>query len=144
MSPSIWLGGAHVSSVPGNMSRYLNNTIHNNVLYFSSMLSKCGIAPSRRSSSPYKISYKNRTGLPNIFNFLSYVILDSLMDASGNLYLTSIMLASRFFWIYVMCTELVTLIVSPMYNVCGAHRRQNRFCLCLTSAVVHSKTYAHS
>ena len=141
---SFWLGGARVGSVPGNMSQYLHNTVHNDVLYFSSMLSKCGIAPSGRSPSPYKISYKNKMGLPDVFNYLSYIILDPLMDPSGNLYLTSIMLAGRFFWIHIMCSTSVTHIVSPMYNVCGASRRWNRFCSCLLSAVVRSKTYVHS
>ena len=66
MSPSFQLGGARVGSVPGNMSQYLHNTIHNYVLYFSSTLRKCEIAPSRGSLSPFKISYKNRMG-PDIF-----------------------------------------------------------------------------
>ena len=142
-SPSFWLGGACVGSVPGNTSWYLHNTVCNGVLYFSSTLSKCGIAPSGRSPSPYKISYKNKMGLPDVFNYLSYIILDPLMDPSGNSYLTSITLAGRFFWICIMCSTSVTCIVSPMYNVCGASRRQNRFCSCLLSAVVHSKTYVH-
>ena len=54
--------------------QYLHNTIHNDVLYFSSTLSKCGIAPSGRSLSPYKISYKNRMGLPDVFNYLLYIM----------------------------------------------------------------------
>ena len=66
------------------------------------------------------------------------------MVPSGNSYLTSMILAGRFFWIHVMGTELVTLIVSPMYNIYGAHRRWNRFCLCFPSAVVRSKTFVHS
>ena len=143
MSPSFQLGGTRVGSVLGNMSQYLHNTVCNNVLYFSSTLSKYGITPSGRSLSPYKISYKNRTGLPDVFNYLSYIMLDPLMDPSGNSYLTSITLASRFFWIRIMCSTSVTHIVSPMYNVCGASRRWNRFCSCLPSAVVRSKTYAH-
>ena len=98
-SPSFWLGGARVGSVPGNTLQYLHNTIRNDVLYFSSTLSKCGIAPSGRSLSPYKISYKNRMGLLDVFNCLSYVILEPLIVPSGNSYLTSIMLAGRFFWI---------------------------------------------
>ena len=97
MSPSFWLGGAYVGSVSENISQYLHNTICNDVLYFSSTLSKYGIAPSGRSLSPYKISYKNRTGLPDVFDDLSYVMWDPLMDPSGNLYCTSIMLVSRFF-----------------------------------------------
>ena len=44
ISPSFQLGGARVGSVPGNTLQYLHNIIHNNVLYFSSTLSKCGIA----------------------------------------------------------------------------------------------------
>ena len=142
MSPSFWLGGAHVGSVPGNTSRYLHNTLHNDVLYFLSTLSKCGIAPSGRSPSQYKISYKNKTGLPDVFNYLLCVILDPLMDPSGNLYLTSITLAGRFFWIRIMCSTSVTYIVSPMYNICGASSRWNKFCLCLPSSMVCSKTYA--
>ena len=57
MSASFLLGGARVGSVPGNTSQYLHNTVRNNVLYFSSTLSKCGAAPSRSSLPPYKISY---------------------------------------------------------------------------------------
>ena len=49
------------------MVQYLHNTVCNDILYFLSTLSKCGIAPSGRSLSPYKISYKNRTGLPDVF-----------------------------------------------------------------------------
>ena len=97
ISPSFWLGGARVGSVPGNTSQYLHNTIHNNVLYFSSTLSKCGIAPSGRSLSPYKISYKNKTGLPDVFNCFLYIILEPLIVPSGNSYLTSMTLAGRFF-----------------------------------------------
>ena len=89
ISPSFWLGGARVGSVPGNTSWYLNNTVYNNILYFLSTLSKCGIAPSGRSLSPYKISYKNRMGLPKVFNYLSYIILEPLIVPSGNSYLTS-------------------------------------------------------
>ena len=140
-SPSFQLGGACVGNAPGNMTWYLHNTVCNDVLYFSSTLSNCGIAPSERSLFPYKISYKNRMGLLHVFNYLSYVMWDPLMDPYGKLYRTSITLVSKFFWIRVMCTELVTLIVSPMFNVCGAHRRWNRFCLCLPSAVIHSNTY---
>ena len=97
MSPSFQLGGACVGSMPGNTSQYLHNTVCNDVLYFSSILSKCRIAPSGRSLSPYKISYKNRMGLPDVFNYLLYIILELLIDPSGNLYLTSITLATRFF-----------------------------------------------
>ena len=56
-------------------------------------------------------------GLPDVFNYLSYVIFEQLIVQSGNSYRTSIMLAGRFSWICIMCTELVTLIVSPMYSV---------------------------
>ena len=51
-SPRFWLGGARVGSMPANMSQYLYNTVGNDVLYFSSTLSKCGIAPFGRSLSP--------------------------------------------------------------------------------------------
>ena len=97
MSPSFQLGGARVGSVPGNMTQYLHNTVCNNVLYFSSILSKCGIAPSGSSLSPYKISYKNRMGLPDVFNCLLYIILEPLIVLSGNSYLTNMMLVGRFF-----------------------------------------------
>ena len=142
ISPSFLLGGARVGSVSGNTSQYLHNTICNNVLYFSSIFSKHGIAPSRRSLSPYKICYKNRMGLPDVFNCLLYIILEPLIVPSGNLYLTSIMLAGRLFWIHVICTKSVTLIISLMY-IWGASRRWNRFCWCPPSAVVCSKTYAY-
>ena len=62
----------------------------------------------------------------------------------GNLYHTSIMLSIRFFWIYFMCTELVTLIVSPMYTIHSASRMWNRFYSCLPSPVIYNKTYVHS
>ena len=74
MSPSFWLGGACVGNAPGNTLQYLYNTIRNDVLYFSSTFSKYGITPSRRSLSPYKIPYKNRMGLPEVSNYLSYVM----------------------------------------------------------------------
>ena len=64
MSPSFQLGGAHVGNAPGNTMWYSHNIVCNDVLYFSSTFSKCGIAPFGRSLSPHKISYKNRTGLP--------------------------------------------------------------------------------
>ena len=138
-SPSFRLGGARVGSVPGNISWYLHNTIHKSVLYFSSRLSKCGIAPSGRSPSPYKISYENKTGLSDVFYYLLYVILNPLMDPSGNSNLTSITLAGRFFWICIMCSTSVTRIISMIYNICGASSRQNRFCSCFPLAVVFSK-----
>ena len=141
-SPSFRLGGACMGNFPGKMSLYLHNMVWNNVLYFSSTLNKCGIALCGRSLSPYKISYKNRTGLLDAFNYLSYAMWDPLMDLSGNLYCSSITLVGRFFWIRIMCTESVTLIVNPMYNIRGAHRRQNRFCLSLPSAVICNNTYA--
>ena len=56
ISPSFQLGGARVGNAPGNTLQYLHNTEHNVVLYCSSIFSKCGIAPSGRSLSPYKIS----------------------------------------------------------------------------------------
>ena len=96
-SLSFRLGGACVGNAPGNTLQYLYNTVHNVVLYFSSIMSKCGITPSGRSLSPYKISYKNKIGLPEVLNYLSYVMYDPCMDPSGNLYRTSITLVSRFF-----------------------------------------------
>ena len=98
--------------MPGNISQYLHNAIHNDILYFLSTLSKCGIAPSGSSLSPYKISYKNKTGLPDVFNYLLYVILEPLIVPSGNSYLTSInwlVDSSRY---DIICTESVTHIVS--------------------------------
>ena len=76
MSPNFQLVGARVGSMPGNTSRYLHNTVHNDVLYFSSTLSKYGIAPSGRSLSPYKIPCKNNMGLPDVFNYLLYIMLE--------------------------------------------------------------------
>ena len=84
MSLSFQLGGARVGSVPGNMSQYLHNNVRNEVLYFLSTLSKSGIVPSGRTLSPYKITYKNRMGLPEVFNCLSYIILEPLIVLSGN------------------------------------------------------------
>ena len=75
-SPSFRLGGAYVGSLPGNISRYLHNTICNDVLYFSSTISKCGIAPPGRSLSLYKISCKNSTELLDAFNYLLYIMLE--------------------------------------------------------------------
>ena len=89
----------------------------------------------------YNISYRNNMGLPNVFNFFSYIMWEPLLVLSGNLYCTSIALVGRFFWIQFMCTESVILIISPMYSVCNASKRRNRFCLCLPSAVIHNKTY---
>ena len=104
ISPSFQLGGAHIGNTPGNTLRYLHNMVRNIFLYFSSILSKCGIAPSGRSLSPYKISYKNKIGLPEVFNYLPYVMFDPFMDLSGNSYHTSIMLVGRFFYMHVICT----------------------------------------
>ena len=56
ISPSFQLGSIHVGNVPGKTSQYLHNTIHNDALFFSSTFSKCGIAPSGRSLSPYNTS----------------------------------------------------------------------------------------
>ena len=89
MSPSFQLDGARVGSVPGNTLQYLHNTVCNDVLYFSSTLSKCGIAPSGRSLSLYKISYKNKTGFSDDFNNLSYIMFELLIVPSWNLYQTS-------------------------------------------------------
>ena len=143
-SPSFRLGGACVGGMPGNMSTYLHNTIRNDVLYFSSMLSKCGIVPSRSSLSPYTISYKKRLWLVDVFKCLLYVILEPLIVLSGNSYLTNVTLVGRFFWIHIMCTKSGSLIISPMYNNWGASRRQNRFYSCLLSAMVCSKIYVYS
>ena len=104
MSPSFWLGGARVGNAPGNMSKYLHNTVHNVVLYCSSIFSKCSIAPSGRSLSPYKISDKNKIGIPEVFNYLLYVVFDHFLDLSGNSYRTSITLVSRLFEMRIICT----------------------------------------
>ena len=96
MFPSFWLGGACVGNVPWNTSRYLYNTVCSEALFFSSTFSKCGIAPFGRSLSPYNISYRNNMGLPSVFNYLSYIMWELLIVPSGNSYLTSIILVSRF------------------------------------------------
>ena len=80
--------------------------------------------------------------LPDVFNYLLYIIWEPLIVPSVNLYHTSITLVGRFFQIRVMCTELVTLIISPIFSIFGAFRRQNRFCLYLLSAVICNNTYA--
>ena len=72
-SPSFWLGGVHVGNIPGNTSRYLHNMVPNNALFFSSTFSKCGVASCGKSLLPYNISYKNNTGLPDVFNYFLYV-----------------------------------------------------------------------
>ena len=79
MSPSFCLGSARVGNVPGNTSQYVHNTICNNALFFSSTFSRWGITPSGRSLSPYNISYKNSMGLPDVFNYFSYVMWEPLM-----------------------------------------------------------------
>ena len=144
ISPSFWLGGSRVGNIPGNTSWYLHNTIYNDALSFSSTFSKCQIAPSGRSLSPYNIFYRNNMGLPDVFNIFSYVMWEPLIVPLGNSYCTSIILLCRFFLIHFMCTKSVTLIISLMYSVCGALRRQSRFCSCLLSAVIHNSTYAYS
>ena len=97
MSPSFWFSGACVSTMPENTSRYLHNTVCSNILYFSSMLSKCGIAPSGSSLSPYKMSHKNSMGLLDVFNCLLYIILELVIILSGKSYLTNMTLVGRFF-----------------------------------------------
>ena len=62
ISPSFRLGSACVGSVPGNTSQYLYNTVCNDVLYFLSILHKCGIVPSGSSLSPYRILIKIEWG----------------------------------------------------------------------------------
>ena len=49
-----------------------------------------------------------------MFYFFFYVTWELVMVLAGNSYYTSIMLVGRFFLICFMCTESVTLIVSPM------------------------------
>ena len=98
-SRSFQLGGAHVENIPGNTSQNLHNTICNNALYFSSIFTKFGIMPSGKSLWLYSRSYKNNTGLPGVFNYLSYITWEPLMVLSRNLYCTNITLVSRFFWI---------------------------------------------
>ena len=56
MFPSFHLVGARVDNVPGNISQHIYNTVHNDALFFSFTFSKCGIAPSGRSLSPYNIA----------------------------------------------------------------------------------------
>ena len=144
MSPSFQLGGACMGNVPGNTSWYLHNTVCSNALFFSSTLTKYGIAPSGRSFSLYNISYKNNTGLPDVFIYLLYIMWELLIVPSGHLYHIRIILVNRLFKICVMCTELVTLIINPMYSICGALRRRNKFCSCLLSVVIYSNTYAYT
>ena len=74
ISPSFQLGGAHVGNIPGNTSRYLHNTLCNNALFFLSTFSNCRIAPSGRPLSPYNISYRNKMGLRDVFNYVLYII----------------------------------------------------------------------
>ena len=107
----------------GNTSRYLHNTVYNDVVFFSSTFSKFGIALSGRSLSPYNLVYRNNTGLPDVINYFSYIMWELLMVPLGNSYRASIILFGRSFWIRFMCTESVTLIVSPMHNACGAFKK---------------------
>ena len=72
MYPSFWLGGMDVGNVQGNTSQYLHNTINNGALLLSFTFNKCGIGPSGKSLSLYSASYKNNTGLPNVFKYLLY------------------------------------------------------------------------
>ena len=74
MSPSFHLGGVRIGNNPGNISRYLHNTIYNDMLFFLSIFSKYGIAPSGRSLSLYNISYRSNMGLLDIINYLPYVM----------------------------------------------------------------------
>ena len=74
MSPSFQLGGARLGNVPGNTSQYIHNTVCKNALFFPYIFSKCGITPSRRFLSPYNTSYRNNMGLPDIFNYFSYIV----------------------------------------------------------------------
>ena len=141
MSPSFWLGGSHVGNVPGNTSRCLHNTIHNDALYFLSIFSKCGIMPSGQSLLPYSMSYKNNTGLLDVFNYSLYITQELLMVPSENSQHTNITLVSRFFQIHFICTWSVTLIVRAIYSICSASKRWNRFCSCLPSAIVNSKAH---
>ena len=96
ISLSFWLGSSHVVNVPGNTSQYLHNTLHNNALFYSPIFSKCGIAPSGRSLSPYNTSYRNSTGFPDVFKYFLYVMWEPLIVPSGNLCYTSITLVDRF------------------------------------------------
>ena len=97
MSPSFLLGGARVGSVPWNTSQSLYNTVCNKALLFSYIFIKCGNAPFGRSLSPYKISLKKNTGLPDVFIYFSYIIWKPLVVPPGNSYCTSIIWVSRFF-----------------------------------------------
>ena len=83
-------------------------------------------------------------GLPDVFNYLSYIMWGLLIITSGNSYCTNIELFGRFFWICFMCSEPVTLIVSLMYSIYDAFSRWNIFCSYLLSAVICSKTYIYS
>ena len=68
-SPNFQSSGACVGNVPGNTSVYLHNSMHSDALYFSYTFNKCKIAPSGKVFSPYNISYKNSSRLPDVFNY---------------------------------------------------------------------------
>ena len=108
ISPSFQFGVARVGNVPGNTSQYLHNTIYNDAQFFSSTFSKCGITTSGRSLSPYKISYRNSMGLPDVLNYFLYVMQEPLVVKLGNSYNISTTLFGRLFWICSICTESVT------------------------------------
>ena len=97
-SPSFRLGGVRRGNAPGNRSLYLHNRPRSAVRCYSPTLSRWGTAPSGRSFSPYSTSYKNSTGLPDVFNYASYVIFEPNVVPSGNSYLTSITLGGS--WAY--------------------------------------------
>ena len=96
-SPSFQLGSACVGNILWKKSQYQYNTVCNDAFYLSSTFIKCGVAFSGKFLSPYKTSYENSTGLPDLFNYLSYVNLESEVVLSENSYHTNITLGSIFF-----------------------------------------------
>ena len=72
ISPSFLFGGTYFGSYPGNTSWYLHSKSHSGPQCSGDTPSKWGTAPSRISLSQYKTSWRNTTGLFNIFNYSSY------------------------------------------------------------------------
>ena len=67
-SPSFRFGGTYFGSCPGNTLQYLHSKSHSGPRCSSVTPSKWGTAPSGRSFFPYKTSWRNSTGLPDVFN----------------------------------------------------------------------------
>ena len=104
-SPSFRLGGVRRGNAPGNRSLYLRNRPRSAVRCYSPTLSRCGTAPSGRSFLPYSTSYKNSTGLPDVFNYASYVIFEPNVVPSGNSYLIVRALGALARLVLVVCCK---------------------------------------